>query len=128
MVLEVAILDVKPGQESEFEEAFNVAQAIISSMAGYVSHQLQRCIEKESRYILLVNWLKLEDHTEGFRQSAEYQEWKKLLHHYYDPFPTVEHYKSVFNGDVRPYTKDPRAPLDRIDEPRHVSPHDATAN
>lgn len=98
MVLEVAILDVKPGQESEFEEAFNVAQAIISSMAGYVSHQLQRCIERESRFILLVNWLKLEDHTEGFRQSAEYQGWKKLLHHYYDPFPTVEHYKSVFNG------------------------------
>ena len=62
-------------------------------MKGYISHQLQRCIEKENRYILLVNWETLEDHTVGFRSSDEYQEWKKLLHHFYDPFPTVEHYE-----------------------------------
>jgi len=49
-----------------------------------------------NRYILLVNWERLEDHTEGFRGSEEYQEWKKLLHHFYDPFPTVEHYESVY--------------------------------
>ena len=96
MILEVAILDVKPGLEKEFEKAFGKAQKIISSMKGYVSHQLQHCLEKESRYILLVNWEKLEDHTEGFRGSEEYLEWKKLLHHFYDPFPTVEHYKSVY--------------------------------
>ena len=96
MILEVAILDVKPGLEKDFEKAFGKAQKIISSMKGYVSHQLQHCLEKESRYILLVNWEKLEDHTEGFRNSDEYQEWKKLLHHFYDPFPTVEHYKSVY--------------------------------
>ncbi|MBT3713803.1 MAG: antibiotic biosynthesis monooxygenase [Anaerolineae bacterium] len=96
MILEVAILDVKPGLEKEFEKAFGKAQKIISSMKGYASHQLQHCLEKENRYILLVNWEKLEDHTEGFRNSDEYQEWKKLLHHFYDPFPTVEHYKSVY--------------------------------
>ncbi|MCP4140978.1 MAG: antibiotic biosynthesis monooxygenase [Chloroflexi bacterium] len=96
MILEVAILDVKPGLEKEFEEAFGKAQKIISSMKGYVSHQLQNCLEKENRYILLVNWETLEDHTEGFRNSDEYQEWKKLLHHFYDPFPTVEHYESVY--------------------------------
>ncbi|MBT3316307.1 MAG: antibiotic biosynthesis monooxygenase [Anaerolineae bacterium] len=96
MILEVAILDVKPGLEKDFEKAFGKAQKIISSMKGYVSHQLQHCLEKESRYILLVNWEKLEDHTEGFRGSEEYLEWKKLLHHFYDPFPTVEHYKSVY--------------------------------
>lgn len=79
MILEVAILDVKPNQEQEFEKAFGNAQNIISSMNGYVSHQLQKCIEKSNRYILLVNWKTLEDHTIGFRQSKEYQEWRALL-------------------------------------------------
>jgi heme-degrading monooxygenase HmoA len=95
MILEVAILDVIPQQEKEFEAAFAKASGIISRMPGYVSHQLQRCVEKESRYILLVNWEKLEDHTVGFRGSEGYQEWRKLLHHFYDPFPTVEHYALV---------------------------------
>lgn len=98
MILEVALLDVKPGQTAEFETAFGQAQAIISSMKGYVSHQLQRCLENDQRYILLVNWQTLEDHTEGFRQSAEYQQWRKLLHHFYDPFPTVEHYTGVYEN------------------------------
>lgn len=92
MILEVAILNVIPGQENEFLNAFSKAQGIISKMPGYISHQLKRCIENASQFILLVEWEKLTDHTEGFRGSKEYQEWKILLHHFYDPFPTVEHY------------------------------------
>ena len=95
MILEVAILDVKSGKEADFEIAFKEAEAIISAMNGYISHQLQKCIEKENRYILLVNWEKIEDHTEGFRKSKEYQNWKELLHHFYEPFPEVEHYQQV---------------------------------
>jgi heme-degrading monooxygenase HmoA len=95
MVLEVALLDVRPGQEAAFEEAFAEASAIIASMHGYISHDLQRCIERPSRYILLVNWQTLEDHTEGFRGSDGYLRWKALLHHFYDPFPTVEHFVSM---------------------------------
>ena len=94
-ILEVALLDVKPGQSAEFEAAFARAQAIISASPGYLSHELQRCVENPNRYLLLVRWRRLEDHTEGFRKSAPYQEWKKLLHHFYDPFPTVEHYKPL---------------------------------
>jgi len=60
-----------------------------------VSHELRRCVEAPNRYLLLVRWRKLEDHTVGFRKSARYEEWKKLLHHFYDPFPTVEHYEAV---------------------------------
>lgn len=97
MILEVAILDVIPGREASFQADFEQAQKIISSMHGYVDHQLQRCIENSSRYILLVNWQRLEDHTEGFRGSSEYQAWRDLLHHYYDPFPQVEHYESVLS-------------------------------
>jgi len=95
MILEVAKLDVRPGQEADFESAFSKAGKIISSMPGYISHELQRCIENESRYILLVKWQTLEDHTEGFRGSAEYQQWKGMLHHFYDPFPEVEHYQEL---------------------------------
>jgi heme-degrading monooxygenase HmoA len=95
MILEVATLDVIPGQEAGFQIDFEQAQTIISGMPGYIGHQLQRCIEKPSRYILLVKWQNLEDHTEGFRGSSEYQTWKDLLHHYYDPFPEVEHYEPV---------------------------------
>lgn len=95
MILEVAVLDVKPNQEAAFERDFVEASTYISSIAGYISHELQRCVEKKSRYILLVRWETLEAHTEGFRRSPQYSEWRKLLHHYYDPFPTVEHYSLV---------------------------------
>ena len=93
MIVEKATLDVISGQESEFEKDFRIASKIISSMNGYISHQILRCIEKRNRYLLIVNWEKLEDHEIGFRTSEEYIKWKNLLHHYYDPFPTVEHYE-----------------------------------
>ena len=101
MILEVALLDVKPGQGPDFERAFARAQSIIASIPGYVSHRLQRCLEVEDKYVLLVEWRKLEDHTVGFRQSPQYQEWRSLLHHFYDPFPTVEHYEPVLAGGAR---------------------------
>lgn len=93
MVLEVAILNIIEGETVNFEKAFNEAKKIISSMPGYISHELQKCIESNHQYILLVKWNTLEDHTIGFRKSKEYQQWKALLHHFYNPFPTVEHYE-----------------------------------
>lgn len=95
MITEHAVLEVKPGRESEFEAAFAEAQAIIASMPGFLSLELQRCIERPSRYLLLVEWARLEDHTEGFRRSPEYEEWRLLLHEFYEPFPTVEHFSLV---------------------------------
>ena len=95
MILEVAILNVIPGKENDFLKAFSEAKGIISKMKGYISHQLKRCVENRSQFILLVEWEKLTDHTEGFRKSDEYGEWKRLLHHFYNPFPTVEHYEDV---------------------------------
>ena len=95
MILEVAILDVIPGRDQEFQAAFRQASPIIASMRGYIGHELQSCVENESRFLLLVRWETLEDHTVGFRGSPEYQKWKDLLHHFYDPFPTVEHYRAL---------------------------------
>jgi heme-degrading monooxygenase HmoA len=93
---------VIPGQEDAFIKAFATAQNIISKMAGYISHQLKRCMENASQFILLVEWEKLTDHTEGFRESKKYQEWKALLHHFYSPFPTVEHYTDIEIEDTNP--------------------------
>ncbi len=95
MILEAVMLQVKEGLEAEYEEAFREASEIISSMNGYIAHELQRCMEVKGKYLLLVQWETLEDHTVGFRQSNEYQEWKNKLHRFYDPFPTVEHFERV---------------------------------
>jgi len=69
MVLETAVLNVKKGCEQEFECDFKTASKYISAINGYVNHSLQKCINQENKYILLVNWETLEDHTEGFRKS-----------------------------------------------------------
>lgn len=98
MILEVATLDVRPGQEAAFERDFVLASNYISRIDGYISHELQRCVERPNRYLLLARWKTLEAHTEGFRQSPQYLEWKRMLHHYYEPFPTVEHYTSVYRN------------------------------
>ena len=95
MILEVAPLAVRAGAEARFEAAFREAQSIIASMPGYVSHELQRCLERPNEYVLLVRWETLEAHEIGFRGSAEYAQWKRLLHHFYDPFPVVSHYRAV---------------------------------
>lgn len=93
MITEIAILNIKKGLSEEFEKSFGIAKNIISSMKGFIEHELLKCLEDEDKYLLIVRWNKLEDHTIGFRKSFEYQKWKELLHHFYEPFPTVEHYK-----------------------------------
>lgn len=95
MILESAPLRVKPGQAADFEAAFRQAQALISAMPGCLAHELHRCVERPDEYLLLVRWRTLADHEVGFRGSPQYQEWKRLLHHFYEPFPTVLHYEAV---------------------------------
>ncbi|MEY5046869.1 MAG: hypothetical protein RLZZ175_228 [Bacteroidota bacterium] len=96
MILEVANLYVKENEQDEFESDFVIASEYISSIDGYIKHSLSKCIEIQNKYILLVEWENLESHTEGFRNSTQYLEWKKLLHHYYEPFPIVEHFEPIY--------------------------------
>lgn len=95
MILETAVLHIKPEMMHSFEASFKKASQYIASIKGYINHELHRCIESENQYLLLVHWEMLEDHTIGFRQSDAYPEWSRLLHHYYEPFPVVEHYKKI---------------------------------
>ena len=92
MILEVAILNVLPGRDEEFERAMLEAYPLIQAAQGFAGLDLRRCVETPNRYLLRVSWRVLEDHTVGFRQSERYHRWRELLHHFYDPFPTVEHY------------------------------------
>ncbi len=98
MILEHAVLQVRDDATDEFENAFREASSIISAMRGFVSLRLERCLESRNRYLLLVEWERLEDHTVGFRHSAEYEQWRQLLHHFYEPFPDVDHYELVLTG------------------------------
>jgi heme-degrading monooxygenase HmoA len=95
VILEVATLNIRPDGRLAFEAAFPAAARILSSVEGYISHQLQRSVDTQNRYVLLVNWQTKENHTVGFRQSPQYQEWRKLLHPFFDPPPTVEHYELI---------------------------------
>ena len=95
MITEAAMLQVKPGLNRQFEQSFKEASPLIASIEGYLGHELQHCMEDDHKYLLIVRWRSLEDHTVGFRESAQYQEWKALLHHYYSPFPVVEHYTRI---------------------------------
>ena len=92
VILEAARLDVRPGLEDAFLAAFAEARPLITGQPGFRSLRLERCVERPSRFLLLVEWERLEDHTEGFRRSPEYATWRALLHHHYEPFPEVEHY------------------------------------
>ena len=94
MILEAAILNVREGQERAFEDAMRQARPLIAASPGFGSIEVRRCIETVNRYLLLVTWNTLEDHTEGFRKSDRYQEWRRLLHHFYDPVPVVEHFQN----------------------------------
>src|SRR5256885_13951227 len=98
MVLEHALLSVLPGREAEFEAAFTEAAPIIAASPGFGELRLSRCLERPNVYLLLVEWDSVEAHQDGFRGSAGYQRWKALLHHFYDPFPTVEHYAPVLSS------------------------------
>jgi heme-degrading monooxygenase HmoA len=100
MVLEHAVLEVKPTETEAFENAFATAIAIISASPGCRNVRLEHCVEQANRYLLLVEWDSLEAHTQGFRGSPAYEEWRARLHHFYEPMPTVEHYEAVLSSQA----------------------------
>ena len=95
MILEVAILNVIPGEQTAFEAAFTRAAPILTSMPGYIAHELRLCVENRSRYLLLVQWQTIEDHTVGFRQSERFTRWRALIGSYFQSPPEVIHLAPV---------------------------------
>ncbi|WP_120336868.1 antibiotic biosynthesis monooxygenase family protein [Cryobacterium soli] len=95
MIREHAVLPVLAGREAEFLLAFRTARPLIESMPGFRALSLSRSVECPTSFLLLVDWDRLEDHTEGFRGSPEYTRWKALLHPFYEPFPEVRHFVEI---------------------------------
>jgi heme-degrading monooxygenase HmoA len=112
VITEHALLEVVPGREDEFIDAMQSAKQLIAASRGFVSLRLERCLERPSGFLLLVEWEQLEDHTDGFRRSAAYEDWRAALHHFYDPFPVVEHFETVVSADDDHPGRGPGFPTD----------------
>jgi len=95
MILEIAILNIRAGEETAFEEAVAKGSPLIVRTPGYISHELRRCIETKGRYVLLVRWETLEAHTVGFRESASFPAWRAIIGPFFASAPLVEHYESA---------------------------------
>jgi heme-degrading monooxygenase HmoA len=98
MITEIAQIDVKPGMEAEFEKGVKQAAPIFQRAKGCRSMELRRSIEKPTRYRLFVGWDTVENHTIDFRDSADFQEWRKLVGHYFASPPEVEHVAQTVRG------------------------------
>ena len=95
MITEHALLPVLPGRHDEFIEAMDRAKSIIAASPGFISLRVARGVERPDTFLLLVEWESVEAHTEGFRGSDAYEDWRALLHHFYEPMPLVEHFETV---------------------------------
>ena len=98
MVLEIAQFDIKPGLEAEFEAGVGRAVPLFKRARGCKSMELQRSHEKPNRYRLFVQWKTLENHMVDFRESADFQEWRKLVGHCFAAPPEVEHTVQMLKG------------------------------
>ena len=91
-VLEHALLHVREGREAEFEAAVAEARPLIEASSGFISLEIRRPTATGQAYLLLVKWRSVADHRDGFRQSDRYQQWRALLHRFYDPMPEVSYF------------------------------------
>lgn len=92
MIVEHALLEVKAGQSAAFEDAMRNAKALIAASPGFHDIEVRPAVNGKNRYLLRVVWSEVAAHRDGFRTSDRYQEWRKLLHHFYEPMPTVEYF------------------------------------
>ena len=92
MVLEQVHITVAPERVSDYQQAFEQARPQVQCQPGCKSCQLLPALDHPGQFLLLIEWETKEHHTEGFRKSPAYQEWSRLLHPFYDTFPTVNYY------------------------------------
>ncbi|WP_067726923.1 antibiotic biosynthesis monooxygenase family protein [Oceanobacillus damuensis] len=95
MVQEIFMLEVKSGNEEEFEKAFKQATAFMTTAKGYNGAELNRCVEQQNKYLVSVSWNSVEDHVIDFKNTSEFEEMKKILGPFYLSVPKVQHYEKV---------------------------------
>jgi heme-degrading monooxygenase HmoA len=95
MVLEVALIDVTPGQEEKFVAAYRTAVALLAGVEGLRSYRMTHGIETPSRFVLLVEWNSVEAHEQNFRATDKYVQWRAAIGPYFANPPRVEHFVDV---------------------------------
>jgi heme-degrading monooxygenase HmoA len=95
MILEVALIDVSPGQEEQFTAAYREAHPILAGTEGCRSVRMTHGVESPSRFVLLVEWDSIEAHEENFRNSERFTQWRTLIGPYFAKPPVVEHFNDV---------------------------------
>lgn len=98
MVFESAEIVVKAGMEAEFEAGVRAATPLFQRARGCSGMQLQRGVENPLAYRLLVQWDTVEDHMVHFRESDDFQEWRRLVGHCFESAPVVTHLDTVHQG------------------------------
>lgn len=94
MVLEVALIDVQPGHEAEFEAAFQQVRHAVADSPGCRSLRMTHGIETPTRFVLLVEWDSIADH-EAFRGSERFGIWRGGIGPHFVQPPHVEHFADV---------------------------------
>jgi heme-degrading monooxygenase HmoA len=93
MILEVADFRIKPGTQAAFDAAIKQGvETVVARAKGYRGHRVQKGIESPDRYLLMIYWDTVENHTVDFRQSPAFQEWRAFVGPYFAAPPNVEHF------------------------------------
>ena len=93
MILEIADIRIKPGTRAQFEAAIEQGvKNVISKAKGFKGYKINKGVESPERYLLMIFWQTLENHTEDFRGSPAFQEWRALVGPYFAAPPAVEHF------------------------------------
>ena len=95
MVLEVALIDVVPGQEDDFAAAYQTARSILTGTPGCHSVRMTRGIETPTRFVLLVEWDSVQAHLDNFRATDRFGQWRGHIGPYFANPPLVEHFEDV---------------------------------
>jgi len=94
MILEIADIRIHAGQQEAFDEAIQLGlQTVIQKARGYRGFKVNKGIESPERYILMIFWDSLEDHTVHFRKSPAFAEWRDIVGPFFATPPVVEHFK-----------------------------------
>ena len=94
MVTEIAVFQAIPGKEEAFAQGIQQGIKVIGRDAGCRSVVVQRCIEDPARFLLVVEWDSLEAHTEGFRKSSSFAEYRSHINGLFQDNPVVHHYEA----------------------------------
>ena len=99
MILELADIRIKPGQQAEFEEAIaRGLKTVISQAKGFQGANVNKGIESPDRFVLQIFWDTLEDHTIGFRESPLFIEWRAIVGPFFASPPVVEHFVLTYKS------------------------------